>query len=93
VAASTNRNSANLRLYLLGSILVLWSVGICIRLVYLQVFRYGSFEQKAQHQQQRTEEVSAIRGAIYDRQGRALAMTVSVDSAFVAFLGFQDFQS
>jgi cell division protein FtsI (penicillin-binding protein 3) len=82
VAANTNRNSANLRLYLLGSILVLWSVGICMRLVYLQVFRYGSFEQKAQHQQQRTEEVSAIRGAIYDRQGRALAMTVSVDSAF-----------
>jgi cell division protein FtsI (penicillin-binding protein 3) len=82
VAASTNRNSANLRLYLLGSILVLWSAGICMRLVYLQVFRYGSFQQKAQHQQQRTEEVSAIRGAIYDRQGRALAMTVSVDSAF-----------
>jgi cell division protein FtsI (penicillin-binding protein 3) len=82
VATSTNRNSANLRLYLLGSILVLWSAGICMRLVYLQIFRYGSFEQKAQRQQQRTEEVSAIRGVIYDREGRALAMTVSVDSAF-----------
>ena len=82
MAACTNRNSANLRLYLLGSFLVLWSAGICMRLVYLQVFRYGSFQQKAQHQQQRTEEVSAIRGVIYDRQGRALAMTVSVDSAF-----------
>jgi cell division protein FtsI (penicillin-binding protein 3) len=82
VAASTNRNSANLRLYLLGAVLVLWSAGICMRLVYLQIFRYGSFEQKAQRQQQRTEEVSPIRGVIYDRQGRALAMTVSVDSAF-----------
>ncbi|MGA9039872.1 MAG: penicillin-binding protein [Terriglobales bacterium] len=87
MAANTNRHSANLnranlRLYLLGSILVLWSAGICMRLVYLQIFRYGSFEQKAQHQQQRTEEVSAIRGVIYDRAGRELAMTVSVDSAF-----------
>jgi cell division protein FtsI (penicillin-binding protein 3) len=82
VAANTNRNSANIRLYLLGSILVLWSAGICMRLVYLQIFRYGSFEQKAQHQQQRTEEVSAIRGVIYDRAGRELAMTVSVDSVY-----------
>lgn len=82
MAANTNRNSANIRLYLLGSILVLWSAGICMRLVYLQIFRYGSFEQKAQHQQQRTEEVSAIRGVIYDRAGRELAMTVSVDSVY-----------
>ncbi len=82
MAANTNRNSANLRLYLLGSILVLWSAGICMRLVYLQIFRYGSFEQKAQHQQQRTEEVSAKRGVIYDRAGRELAMSVAVDSVF-----------
>ncbi len=52
------------------------------RLVYLQVFRYGSFQQRAQHQQQRTEEVSAKRGIIYDRQGRELAMSISVDSVF-----------
>jgi len=82
VAANTDRNSANLRLYLLGSILILWCAGICMRLVYLQIFRYGSFEQKAQHQQQRTEEVSAKRGIIYDRAGRELAMSVAVDSAF-----------
>jgi cell division protein FtsI (penicillin-binding protein 3) len=87
VAGNTNRNSANLnranlRLYLLGSILILWCAGICMRLVYLQIFRYGSFETKAQHQQQRTEEVSAKRGIIYDRAGRELAMSVAVDSAF-----------
>jgi cell division protein FtsI (penicillin-binding protein 3) len=82
VAASTARNGTNLRLYLLAGIFVLWCCVICFRLVYLQVFRYGSFEQRAQHQQQRTEEVSAKRGIIYDRQGRELAMSISVDSVF-----------
>ncbi|HEY4053309.1 MAG TPA: penicillin-binding protein, partial [Terriglobales bacterium] len=44
--------------------------------------RYGTFQQRAQHQQQRTEEVSARRGIIYDRQGRELAMSINVDSVF-----------
>src|SRR3979409_1074543 len=62
--------------------LVLWAGGICLRLVYLEIFRYGDFEQRAQHQQQRTTEVAAKRGVIYDRAGRELAMSISVDSAF-----------
>ncbi len=82
MAASTARNSTNFRLYLLAGIFVFWCSAICARLVYLQVFRYGSFTQRAQHQQQRTEEVSAKRGIIYDRQGRELAMSISVESVF-----------
>src|SRR5437764_1913790 len=82
VATSTVRNETNARLYLLGSILVILCAVICLRLIYLQVFRYGDFEQRAQHQQQRTTEVSAKRGIIYDRAGRELAMSVSVDSVF-----------
>jgi len=82
VAASTARNNTNLRLYLLGGIFLLWCGVICIRLVYLQIFCYGEFEQKAQHQQQRTVEVAARRGVIYDRAGRELAMSISVDSVF-----------
>ncbi len=80
--ASAPRNSANKRLYVLGCILALWAGVICLRLVYLQIFRYGDFEQRAQHQQQRTTEVAAKRGIIYDRAGRELAMSVAVDSAF-----------
>src|SRR5215468_185650 len=72
----------NLRLYVLGGILSLWCAVICLRLVYLQVFRYGDFQQRAQHQQQRTTEVAAKRGLIYDRAGRELAMSTAVDSAF-----------
>src|SRR4029077_13768950 len=67
---------------MLGAILVLWCCGIGLRLVYLQIFRYGDFEQRAQHQQQRTTEVAAKRGIIYDRAGRELAMSIAVDSVF-----------
>ncbi len=81
--SSTTRNVDNTRrLYLLGAILVLWCCAICVRLVYLQIFRYGDFVERAQHQQQRSVELSAKRGIIYDRSGRELAMSVSVDSVF-----------
>ncbi|PYV46206.1 MAG: penicillin-binding protein, partial [Acidobacteria bacterium] len=82
MAASTARNSTNLRLYVLAGVFVFWCAAISVRLVYLQIFRYGTFEHRAQHQQQRTEEVSPRRGVIYDRQGRELAMSINVDSVF-----------
>lgn len=80
--ASTTARNTNLRLYLLAGAFVLWCCVICLRLVYLQVFSYGKFEQRAQHQQQRTEEVSAPRGIIFDRNGQELAMSINVDSVF-----------
>ncbi|HEY1272351.1 MAG TPA: penicillin-binding protein [Terriglobales bacterium] len=76
------RHGTQIRVYLLGGILVLWFGAICLRLVYLQIFRYGDFEQRAHHQQQRTVDLSPRRGIIYDRAGRELAMSISVDSAF-----------
>jgi cell division protein FtsI (penicillin-binding protein 3) len=82
VAANTPRNSTHTRLYLLAAVLVLWCSGICLRLVYLQIFRYGSFQKRAMHERERTEEVSARRGIIYDRTGRELAMSIAVDSVF-----------
>jgi cell division protein FtsI/penicillin-binding protein 2 len=82
MAAGSARNSSNLRLYLLAGMLFMWGGAICLRLVYLQIFRYGTFELRAQHQQQRTTEVSARRGIIYDRSGHELAMSISVDSVF-----------
>ena len=80
---ATNPNlGKNSRLYLLGAMLLLWCVVICGRLVYLQIFRYGSFVKQAEHQQQRAIPLSAKRGVIYDRGGKELAMSVLVDSAF-----------
>lgn len=82
MAANSSRNGTNLRLYLLGGLLLLWFSVICFRLIYLQIFAYGEFEQRAHHQQQRTAEISPRRGIIYDRTGRELAMSVLVDSGF-----------
>src|SRR5277367_1902306 len=80
MVANTARN--NLRLYILGGVLVLWCSGICLRLVQLQVFEYGQFERKKDHEQQRTADVAAPRGIIYDRAGNVIAGSTSVDSVF-----------
>jgi cell division protein FtsI (penicillin-binding protein 3) len=80
--AMSSNPGKNARLYLLGAMLLLWCVAICGRLVFLQIFRYGSFVKQAEHQQQREIPLSAKRGVIYDRAGHELAMSVLVDSAF-----------
>src|SRR5271155_4578293 len=82
-ASNSSSTSARTRLYILSGFLCLWLLAICLRLVYLQVFCYGDFERRAQHQQQRSFDLSAKRGVIYDRAGRELAMSIQVDSAFV----------
>jgi cell division protein FtsI (penicillin-binding protein 3) len=83
MATPTSSNGAKFRLYALSGLLCLWLLAICVRLVYLQIFCYGDFERRAQHQQQRSFDLSAKRGVIYDRAGRELAMSIQVDSAFV----------
>lgn len=70
------------RLYLLGGFLFLWCGFIGLRLVQLQILRYGDWLQRAQRQQQRTIPVAPRRGIIYDRNGHELAMSISVDSVF-----------
>jgi len=82
VAAEKSFTGAQFRLYALSGFLCLWLVVICLRLVYLQIFCYGDFEHRAQHQQQRSFDLSPKRGVIFDRAGRELAMSIQVDSAF-----------
>lgn len=82
MVATSPTSGRNFRLYLLGTMLALWFVAICGRLVYLQIFSYGRFVKQAGHQQQRAIPLAAKRGIIYDRAGRELAMSVMVDSAF-----------
>lgn len=79
--AQTNQ-IASKRLYILLGFLLFWFLVICGRLVWLQVVNYGDYTQRAARQQQRSIEVSPVRGNIYDRRGNELAMTVSVDSVF-----------
>src|SRR5579859_4732589 len=82
MALSESTLAKNSRLYLLGTLMLLWCLAICGRLVYLQIFDYGKFVKLAGHQQQRAIPLAAKRGVIFDRAGRELAMSVMVDSAF-----------
>ncbi len=70
------------RLYCLAAFFAFWFIVISVRLVWLQLVNYGEYTQRAARQQQRSIEVSAVRGNIYDRNGNDLAMTVNVDSIF-----------
>ncbi len=79
---ATSSGSSNRRLYCLAALLAVWFLAICIRLFCLQVVAYGDYSQRAARQQQRSLEVSPVRGNIYDRNGNALAMTVKMDSVY-----------
>ncbi len=70
------------RLYILAVILALWVLGVCYRLVDLQVFQYKRFFDLAERQHSRTIEVEPRRGNILDRNGYPLAMSIDVDSVF-----------
>jgi len=59
-----------------------WSIVICGRLVWLQVFRHQEFVERAAMQQERGFEVAPRRGVLYDRNLHELAMTVLVDSVY-----------
>ena len=66
----------------LGVIMAVWMLGLIGRLYYLDVIDYVQLLGQAERQQQRVVEVAPQRGAIYDRQMHALAMTLPVDSVF-----------
>src|SRR6185437_16893789 len=82
--ATTNlaNDKSKTRLYCLAGFFILWFAIITIRLAWLQLVDYGEYTQRAARQQQRSIEVSPVRGNIYDRNGNELAMTVNVDSIF-----------
>jgi cell division protein FtsI (penicillin-binding protein 3) len=76
------QRSARTRWLIVFGLAILWVVVVLLRLSYLQLYRYSDYLARAQRQQQRIVEVSPKRGVIYDRNGRELAMSVSVDSCF-----------
>ncbi|MBZ5535250.1 MAG: hypothetical protein LAO31_04780 [Acidobacteriia bacterium] len=71
---------AQARILILGSVMLLWSFVILVRLFDLQVVRHGEMMDKALRQQQHVVNIVPHRGVIYDRQHRELAISVDVDS-------------
>jgi cell division protein FtsI/penicillin-binding protein 2 len=60
-------------------VLIVWMFAIIGRLVWLQVVRYDHYVEKAQRNQQRDGKLLATRGAILDRDGKELAVTLLSD--------------
>jgi cell division protein FtsI (penicillin-binding protein 3) len=63
--------------------LLLWAAAILAKLITLQVFHHNTYLARARKQQEQSVELSAPRGAIFDRNGRALAMSVPAEAVAV----------
>jgi cell division protein FtsI/penicillin-binding protein 2 len=70
------------RYWIICLIFFFWACAISGRLFWLQIVRHQDFVERAAKQQQRTFEVAPRRGVLFDRNLRALAMTVLVDSIY-----------
>src|ERR1700720_2190683 len=76
------QNRVHVRLLMVAGVALLWTTAVFGRFSYLQLIKHGEYLARAQRQQQRTIEITPKRGIIYDRNLRALAMSVPVKSAF-----------
>src|SRR5271170_8525241 len=76
------QRSLRLRWLVVWVLALVWMAVVLARLSYLQLFCYSEYLAKAQHQQQRIFEISPMRGTIYDRKGRELAVSLPMDSVF-----------
>lgn len=64
------------------AIFILWIGGISVRLVHLQVNQQEWLSEKAQNQRRDQIKSKMLRGTIFDRSERALAMSVKVKSLY-----------
>jgi len=76
------QRSLRRRWLVVGVVALIWMAAVLFRLSYLQLVCYAEYFAKAQHQQRRIFEISPKRGAIYDRKGRELAISIPMDSIF-----------
>jgi cell division protein FtsI (penicillin-binding protein 3) len=76
------QRSLRRRWLVVGVVALIWMAAVLFRLSYLQLVCYAEYFAKAQHQQRRIFEISPRRGAIYDRKGRELAISIPMDSIF-----------
>ncbi len=82
VKKTNMRQVAFTRFTLIVAFLVLWMGGIGARLVYLQVNQHDWLKQRALGQRQDFKRSKMPRGTIYDRNGRALAMSINVKTLY-----------
>ena len=82
---SKNKNpmqTAFTRFMLIVAFFILWIGAIGVRLVHLQINQSEWLRGKAQNQRRDIKKSKQLRGTIYDRTERALAMSVNVKSLY-----------
>jgi cell division protein FtsI (penicillin-binding protein 3) len=72
----------DVRLTLVGAVLVLAWIGIGARLVDVQALNADAYEEQGLDQRIKNEELDAARGTIFDRDGVELAVTVDAVTVF-----------
>ena len=77
-----DRRPPSTRILYLAIFAALWMGAVDARLSYLQLFKYSDYLARARRQQQRIVEVTPLRGNLYDRNLREMAMSISLDSCF-----------
>src|SRR5438445_11464530 len=70
------------RFMLVVAVLVLWIGGISVRLVHLQVTQHAWLKEKALDMRQDVKKTRTLRGTIFDRNERALAMSLTVKTLY-----------
>jgi cell division protein FtsI (penicillin-binding protein 3) len=73
---------ARVRIRLVSGVFVVFFVAVAARALYLQVVKRDDFVKLAEKQHQRTVSLTPARGAIYDRNGSPLAVSIEMDSLF-----------
>lgn len=70
------------RFLLIVGFFAIWFLGVTVRLVHLQVNQSEWLREKAVDQRQDTKRSKLLRGTIYDRDGRPLAMSIKVKTLY-----------
>ncbi|MFP5331855.1 MAG: peptidoglycan D,D-transpeptidase FtsI family protein [Acidimicrobiia bacterium] len=81
--AARRLSAADVRLWLLGFVLVASWVGLGYRLFQVQVVQAEEFQEGGLTQRLETRTLAPDRGTIFDRNGDPLAMTIEADSIWV----------
>lgn len=78
------------RFMLIVALMVVWLGVISVRLVHLQVNQHQWLRGRAEDQRQDVKRSKLLRGTIFDRNGRALAMSVKVKTLYADPLEIDD---
>ncbi|CAN5605434.1 penicillin-binding protein [soil metagenome] len=81
------------RFMLVVAVFVLWIGGIGVRLVHLQVTQHAWLKGKALDMRQDVKQKHMLRGTIYDRNERALAMSLDVKTLYADTTEMSDVDS